>query len=182
MVLDEISTTDKNSQKIKETKFIIFIPIFVTAICAWFDLWFNKSELDLLCISKTIYTYFFPSIASTMITLIIQKSFYDKKSYGIESGMIAFSSIILVVYSVIFVSCISQFNYSTSIIFGGFSLLYISVTWNFCLDKKITENVYHSDPVAEERNALKKVIQNREEEDINNAKFLKKLFRKSIRK
>lgn len=156
-------TKDKNIniRKIEETRFVIFIPLLITAICVWFDFLFTKENREALDICKMIYTYFFPSIVSSMITLIIQKAVYDGEgdSCSIADNRLGLSIILIIVYGVIFLSCLSEWNLLTSIVFGVFSLVYMMVTWFFCLDKKITHNII--DPVTEERAALKKAIKNR---------------------
>lgn len=144
----------KDDRKLKETKFVIFIPFFITAICAWFDILFTKCE-SLLLIFRCIYTYFFPSIAGLMITLIIQKAFYNQEAYGIAENRIFLSSISLVVYCVIFLSCLQNYNFGTALFFGVSSLLYIIIVVVFCLDKNI---IHPIDPVKEERDAYKKIL------------------------
>lgn len=144
----------KDNKKLKETKFIIFIPIFITIICAWLDIWFTKYESFLL-ILKCIYTYFFPSIVGLMVTLIIQKAYYNQKSYGIAENRIFLSSIFLAIYCVIFVTCLSSYNFGTALFFGISSFLYIIIVLRFCLDKNITHPI---DPVKEERDAYKKIL------------------------
>lgn len=162
-------TKDKsiNAKKIRETRFIIFIPLLITAICAWFDLLFIKEKLNVIYMLKTIYTYFFPSIASSMITLIIQKAVYDDDSCSIADNRVLLSSLLLIFYGVTFLSCLIEWNLLTTIVFGIVSIIYMIVTWLLCLDKKITHNII--DPVTEEREALKKAIaQNKE--DMTNVK------------
>ena len=80
-------TNDAIIEKVKETRFVIFTPFIITAICAWFDIWFTDLEYNFLNVSKTIYTYFFPSIASVMITLIAQQKIY--KSEYLSHGFFA---------------------------------------------------------------------------------------------
>lgn len=149
-------TKDKNvnNKKIKETRFVIFIPLLITAICVWFDFLFTQGERDILDISKMVYTYFFPSIASSMITLIIQKTVYDAESCAIADNRGGLSSLLIIAYTVAYISCLHEWNKSTSIFFGVFSVIYMLVTWFFCLDKKITHNIV--DPAIEERAALRK--------------------------
>ena len=147
-------TNTKDVKKISEVRLVLFIPLLVTAICAWFDIYLSGEEYDILSISKIIYTYFFPSIASSMITLIIQKAFYKNDFCGIDENKIGLSSLLLVAYGVIFISCLSRFNWISAIVFGVFSFIYMIVTWFCCLDKEIT----HNNPVAEERAAAKKAI------------------------
>lgn len=147
-------TKDIKRNKISETRFVIFIPLLITAICAWFDFIFSKHEYDILSVLKMIYTYFFPSIVSIMITLIIQKAVYQNDTCGIDNARIRLSSLLLVFYGVSFITCLSQFNLIYAIVFGAFSIIYMIVTWFFCLDKEITQN----NPVAEERAAAKKAI------------------------
>lgn len=142
--------------KIRETRFILFIPLLITAICAWFDLWLSRQKLDALLVSKTIYTYFFPSIASSMVTLIIQKSVYDDTSCSIADNKTFLSCIALIIYCVVFLSCLSQFNQISAIVFGVSSFIYMVITWFFCLDKKITKKT--KDPKTKERDAYKKAI------------------------
>lgn len=144
----------KDDRKLKETKFVIFIPIFITAICAWFDIWFTNYESFLLIV-RCIYTYFFPSIAGLMVTLIIQKAFYNQEAYGIAENRIFLSSIFLAIYCVIFLSCLSNYNFGTALLFGVSSFLYIIIVVVFCLDKNI---IHSSDPVKEERAAYKKIL------------------------
>lgn len=134
-------TKDKNVNKIKEARFIIFMPFLITAICAWFDFLFNKESLDNLDILKMIYTYFFPSIAALMITLIIQKAVYDEESCSIADNKVLLSSLLLIVYGVIYISCLFEWGLLTSVLFGAFSIIYMIITWFFCLDKKITHNI-----------------------------------------
>ena len=50
------STKDVNSHSISETRFVIFIPLLVTAICAWLDFWLSEQKPELLNILKMIYT------------------------------------------------------------------------------------------------------------------------------
>ena len=146
-------TKEKNIsiRKIKETRFVIFIPLLITAICGWFDFLFSKENRNALDIFKMIYTYFFPSIAASMITLIIQKAVYDSESCSIADNKVGLSSLLIIVYGVIFISCLSEWGKFTSIFFGASSIIYMILTWFFCLDKKITHNI--SD---EERAAIKK--------------------------
>lgn len=146
----------KDIKKIKETRFILFIPLLITAICVWFDFLFTKEQRVALDICKMIYTYFFPSIASSMITLIIQQAVYDSESCGIAENRVWLSNLLIILYSVIFLSCLSEWSLLTAIVFGAFSIVYMIVTWFLCLDKKITHNTI--DPAAEERAALKKAI------------------------
>ena len=161
------TTKDEKNSKISETRFVIFIPLLVTAICAWFDFLLSGQEHDLINILKMVYTYFFPSIAATMFTLIIQKTIYHNDSCGIANGRGFLSSILLAIYAVSFISCLYQYNLCTLVVFGVFSLVYLMLTWLFCLDREITHNI--KDPVAIERNALKRVI-NKNKEMGNNAK------------
>lgn len=144
----------KENKKLKETKFVIFIPIFITAICAWFDILFtnDKSILEIL---RCVYTYFFPSIAGLMVTLIIQKAYYNQEAYGIAENRIFLSSISLVIYCVIFLSCLSNYNFEAALVFGVSSFLYIIIVVRFCLDESLT---HPTDPVNEERAAYKKIL------------------------
>lgn len=150
------TSKDTESYSISETRFVIFIPLFITAICAWLDFVLSKQELKMLSVLKMIYTYFFPSIASTMITLIIQKACYKNDSCGIADNRVFLSAMLIVIYGVLFISCLSNYSMCTAMFFGVCSVLYMLATWFFCLDKKITHNAM--DPEVKERAALKRAI------------------------
>lgn len=144
---------DINEKKIKEAKFVIFSPFFITFICVWLDILFQKDKSSILDITKLIYTYFFPSIISEMIILIIQKSVYNSESCTIADGKTALSTIFTALYGVLFISCLFTWGKWASIIFGIFSFIYIAIIWFFCLDKNITHNISLKE---EERKALRK--------------------------
>lgn len=147
---------NESKEKIRETRFVLFIPLLITAICAWFDLWLFEQNLELLTIFKTIYAYFFPSISSSMVTLIIQKAVYNDNYCSIADNRIVLSSLSLIFYSVFFLSCLAQFNLISAIVFGVISVIYMIITWFFCLDRKITHAL--KDPISEERCAYRKAI------------------------
>ena len=91
-----------------------------------------------------------------MITLIIQKACYKNDSCGIADNRVWLSALLIVIYGVCFISCLSNYNLCTAIVFCGCSIVYMVLTWFFCLDKEITHSVM--DPAAKERAALKKAI------------------------
>lgn len=143
-------------EKVKETRFVIFTPFLITAICAWFDIWFTKDVYNFLDILKTIYTYFFPSIVSIMITLIAQQMIYKNEFCSIIEKKLALSIILLVIYGVVYITWLSRCDMCLSIIFGILSLGYIFVTWFFCLDRKLTHMNENID--VKEKKAFERII------------------------
>ena len=156
MVFIVSDTNDAIIEKVKETRFVIFTPFIITAICAWFDIWFTDLEYNFLNVSKTIYTYFFPSIASVMITLIAQQKIYKSEFCSILDNRLTLSTLLLVIYGVIYIMWLSRCDMCLSIILGILSLAYIFVTWFFCLNHKLTH--MKDDLKVKEEKALERII------------------------
>ncbi|MCM1123413.1 MAG: hypothetical protein NC416_12595 [Eubacterium sp.] len=108
-------------------------------------------------ILKTIYTYFFPSIVSVMITLIAQQMIYKNNFCPIIESRLSLSTISLVAYGVVYILWLSRCDYMwLSIIFGFLSLGYIFITWFFCLDRRLTHTKVELD--VKEEKAFERMI------------------------
>lgn len=154
-------------KKIQEARYIMFVPILITVICAWLDIWCTYSSGEyvnstcreiFLSITRCIYGYFFPSFVSMIIPLVLQQLFSENKQYGLQKNKIGFSVLFLVIYCVIFITCLINFNVTTSIIFMISTFVYIGVTWNYCLDNEI-KHLPNPNLEKEETNKLADYIQ-----------------------
>lgn len=138
---------DTNERKrIQQTRYLIFVPILITVICAWLDIWCTYSsgaydQMDIesrfVSITRCIYGYFFPSFISLIIPLLIQQLLSDEKQYGIPKKKVSKTILFLVLYCVIYITCLINFYIFTSCVFLASSVIYIVVTWVYSLDTRI---------------------------------------------
>lgn len=151
-------TKERNDSKIDEARLVIFVPVFVAAVCAIFDGLFSSQSIDIYTISKLIYTYLFPSIATTIFTLLVQKSVYRVGECTIRDGMEARTGWMLAVY------CVAYFVYLYKahalvmvVLFGVFSIIFLIWIWHRCLDKRVTDIIdWHAIEQSALRRWLKK--------------------------
>lgn len=137
---------DKDEIKIREGRYLIAIPILITVICGWLDIWTNiTSGIFKECGGVEIATsiircamgYLFPSLLSIVIAMVWQQVSMKDTPYGVEPGKIGTSVIWTVVYSVIFITCLIKYNITTAIILLSGTIAYVIWFYRVCLDKRL---------------------------------------------
>ncbi len=138
---------NKSEKKIKTGKNLIIIPLLITVICGWLDIWTNITSgafygyslteivIDII---RCAMGYLFPSLLSLVITMVWQQIIAEEDApYGVETGKIGVAVICTVLYSTIFITCLIKYNIQTAIILLVVTIAYIIWSYCVCLDKRL---------------------------------------------
>lgn len=137
---------NKDEIKIREGRYLIVIPILITFICGWLDIWTNIAsgaftEYNLTEITTSLIRcamgYLFPSLLSVVIAMIWQQVTMKDTPYGVEPGKIGTSVILTALYSTAFITCLIKYNIITAIILLIGTIIYIIWFYKVCLDKRL---------------------------------------------
>lgn len=138
---------NKCEKKIKTGRNLIIIPLLITGICGWLDIWTNitsgafcgYSWIEITTsIIRCAMGYLFPSLLSLVITMVWQQVTTEEDSpYGVEPGKIGIAVICTVLYSTVFITCLIKYNIHTAITLLVVTLAYIIWSYCVCLDKRL---------------------------------------------
>ena len=137
---------NKDEIKIREGRYLIAIPILITFICCWLDIWTNITSggfngYDLIefitNLIRCAMGYLFPSLLSIVVAMIWQQVTMKDTPYGVEPGKIGISVILTVLYSTAFITCLIKYNITTAIILLIGTIIYIIWFYKVCLDRRL---------------------------------------------
>lgn len=137
---------NKDENKIKEGRYLIAIPILITLVCGWLDIWTNISSgaykdynsLEIITnLIRCAMGYLFPSLISIVIAMVWQQITMKDTPYGVEPDKIATSIILTVIYSTFFITCLIKYNIITALILLFITISYIIWFYKVCLDKRL---------------------------------------------
>jgi len=140
--------TNEEKIKVKEGRYLIIIPLLITVICGWLDVWTNYTsgeftDQSFYEMAKNIIRcamgYLFPSLLSIVIAMIWQQSTMNNEDapYGVEAGKIGPAIIWTALYSTVFLTCIINYDFTTAIALLTATLIYIVWFYISYLDKRL---------------------------------------------
>lgn len=138
---------NKNKKKIKEGRNLIIIPLLISVICAWLDIWTKIASNAFSnyrwteCITDIIRCaigYLFPSLLSLVIAMVWQQVTMEEDiPYGVEPRKIRVAIIWTVIYSAGFISCLIMYNIQTAIVLLFLTVGYVIWFYRVCLDERL---------------------------------------------
>lgn len=138
---------NKNKKKIKEGRNLIIIPLLITVICAWLDIWTKIASNAFSnyrwteCITDIIRCaigYLFPSLLSLVIAMVWQQvTMEEDMPYGVEPRKIGVAIIFTVIYSTVFITCLIKYNIQTAIVLLFGTVAYVIWFYRVCLDERL---------------------------------------------